>query len=193
MAQTSNGFLYAIHRWFSPKWVVRTGAPPARIEPKIQDAIGGADPELPVSFKPMDEISSVFLQEQRYMAALFSMLALLALALAAIGLYGLISNLVAQRTYEIGIRIALGATARQTIAGAMKPGIVLALIGIAVGAVLARAAVRLLDSLIWGIQPADPLTFAVTAGVLLAVAVLASLVPALRILRLDAARTLRNQ
>jgi ABC-type antimicrobial peptide transport system permease subunit len=141
----------------------------------------------------MDELSGVFLQEQRYMAALFSMMAALALALAAIGLYGLISSMIAQRTYELGIRIALGATTRQTIAGAMKPGIVLALIGIAAGAALARATVRLLESMIWGIRPTDPFTFCCTAGVLLAVAAVASLVPALRILWLDPARTLRNQ
>jgi len=193
MAQTSSGFLYIIHRWHAPKWVVRTSASAARMQPKIQEAIAGADPELPISFKAMNEISGAFLQEQRYMAALFSMLAALALALAAIGLYGLISNLVAQRTYEIGIRMALGASARQTIAGVMKPGVILALIGIGAGAVLARATVRLLDSLIWGIQPTDPVTFAVTAAVLLGVAAVASLVPAMRILRLDAARTLRNQ
>jgi len=189
MAQSPNGFL-----WFSPKWVVRTGASRARIEPKIQEAIAVVDPELPISrFKTMDELAGVFLQKQRYMAALFSMMAALALALAAIGLYGLISSSVAQRRYELGIRIALGATARQTIAGAMKPGIVLALIGIAAGAALARATVRLLESMIWGIQPTDPFTFCATAGVLLAVAAVASLVPALRILWLDAARTLRNQ
>jgi putative ABC transport system permease protein len=69
----------------------------------------------------------------------------------------------------------------------------LALIGIAAGAALARATVRLLESMIWGIQPTDPFTFCATAGVLLAVAAVASLVPALRILWLDAARTLRNQ
>jgi len=194
MAQSPNGFLYVVHRWFSPKWVVRTSASPARVEPKIQEAIAAVDPELPISrFKTMDELSGVFLQEQRYMAALFSMMAALALALAAIGLYGLISSMIAQRTYELGIRIALGATARQTIAGAMKPGIVLALIGIAAGAALARATVRLLESMIWGIRPTDPFTFCCTAGVLLAVAAVASLVPALRILWLDPARTLRNQ
>jgi len=194
MAQSPPGFLYVVHRWFSPKWVVRSSASPGRIEPKIQEAIAAVDPELPVSrFKTMDELSGVFLQEQRYMAALFSMMAALALALAAIGLYGLISNTIAQRTHELGIRIALGATARQTIAHAMKPGIVLALIGIAAGAIPARATVRLLESMIWGIQPADPFTFCATAAVLLAVAALASLAPALRILRLDPAKTLRNQ
>jgi predicted permease len=189
MAQSPTGFL-----WFSPKWVVRTSASPARMEPKIQDAIATVDPFLPISrFRTMDELSGVFLQEQRYMAALFSMMAALALALAAIGLYGLISSMIAQRRYELGIRLALGATARQAIAAAMKPGIVLALIGIAAGAVLARATVRLLESMIWGIQPTDPLTFCATAGVLLAVAAVASLVPALRILWLEPSKTLRNQ
>jgi ABC-type antimicrobial peptide transport system permease subunit len=194
MAQSSPGFLYIVHRWFSPKWVVRSSASPARIEPKIQEAIAAVDPELPISgFKTMDELAGVFLQEQRYMAALFSMMAVLALALAAIGLYGLISNIVALRTYEMGIRIALGASTSQTIVGAMKPGVILALAGIGVGAILARVTVRLLESMIWGIQPTDPVTFAATAALLLAVAAVASLIPALRILRLDPAKTLRSQ
>jgi predicted permease len=192
MAQTSHKFLYAVHRWFSPKWVVRSNVAPARLAPKIQAAVAAVNQELPVShFQTMDEVQNVYLQEQRYTAALFSMLAVLALALAAIGLFGLISNSIAQRTHELGVRMALGATARSMVLSAMRPALLLTLAGIGAGALLARAAVRLLGSLLWGVPPDDPATFLVTSGVLLAAAALASFIPCLQILHLDPARTLR--
>jgi putative ABC transport system permease protein len=87
----------------------------------------------------------------------------------------------------------LGATARQAIVSAIQPGILLALAGVAGGALLSRLAVRFLDHLLFGVRSTDPLTFAATAGILLGVAVFASLIPALRILRLDPARTLRSE
>lgn len=192
--QTSSEFLYGIHRWFSPKWVVRTNAAPSRIAPKIQAAVAAVDPQLPIShFKTMDEISGLYLEQQRYTAALLSMLAALGLALAAIGLYGLISNAIAQRTHELGIRMALGASMGQIVASTVRPGILLALAGIGAGAVLARAAARLIESLLWGVQPGDPITFAATAAILLLISVAASLIPCLRILRLDPARTLHSE
>ncbi len=192
--QTAPGFLAFVHRWFSPKWVVRTNASPARIAPQIQTEVKAADADLPVfRFRTMDEVAGVYLQEQRYTTALFSMMAALALALAAIGLYGLISNAIAQRTHELGVRMALGATASQIVAATVRPGILLALAGIGAGALLARAAARLLESLLWGVDAGDPVTFFTTAAVLLVVAVLASLVPCVRILYLDPARTLHTE
>ena len=113
--------------------------------------------------------------------------------LAAIGLAGLISQSITQRTHELGIRLALGATARQTIASIIKPAILLAVTGIAGGYLLSLVAVRFLEHLLWGVRPTDPLTFAAMAAILLLAAVLASLAPALRILRLDPAQTLRNE
>jgi ABC-type antimicrobial peptide transport system permease subunit len=113
--------------------------------------------------------------------------------LAAIGLYGLISQSVAQRTHELGIRMALGATMGQAIGNAIRPGLLLALAGVAAGYVLSLGAVQYLEHLVWGVQPDDPFTFVTTAALLLAVAAGASLAPALRILRLDPARTLRSE
>ena len=89
--------------------------------------------------------------------------------------------------------MALGATSGQAIGNAMKPGIVLAVAGVAAGYGLSLIAVRFLEHLLWGVRPRDPFTFAMTAGVLLAVAVVASLAPALRILRMDPAKTLRSE
>ena len=127
------------------------------------------------------------------MAGLFSILAALALLLAAIGLYGLISHGITQRRHELGIRMALGATAQQTIFGVMRPGLLLALVGAAMGLGLSVVLVRFLKSMLWGVRATDPATFAVMAGMLLFVAAIASLAPALRILRMDPAETLRSE
>jgi predicted permease len=194
MSQTAPGFLNFVHRWYSPKWVVRSSVSPTRLNPKIQAEVAAVDGELPVSgFRTMEEVEGIYLLKQGYTTALFSMMAALGLALAAIGLAGLIANTIAQRMHELGVRMALGATAMQIVAATVRPGILLALAGIAVGALLARVAARLLDSLLWGVQPGDPVTFFATAVVLLMVAVAASLVPCLRILHLDPARTLHTE
>src|SRR5664280_1378817 len=193
-SQTKDGFLQLVHTWFSPKWVIRTSGPTANLNGQIRAALADVDPQLPIAhFRTVEELRNVQTGSQRYLAALFSMLAGLALLLAAVGLYGLISQSIAQRRHEIGIRLALGATARQTIAGAMRPGILLAIAGIGAGLGMSLVAVRFLRSMLWGVRATDPATFAATAGILLVVAALASLAPALRILRMDPAETLRNE
>lgn len=188
------GFLQVIHTWFLPKWVIRAAGPIGGIEAQVQSAVASVDSQLPIaSFKTIDDLQAQITSGQRYHAALFSILAGLALLLAAIGLAGLISQSVTQRTHELGIRLALGATARQMIASIIKPAILLAVTGVAAGYLLSLVAVRFLAHLLWGVRPTDPLTFAAMAAILLLAAVLASLAPALRILRLDPARTLRNE
>jgi predicted permease len=193
-SQLTDGYVKLVHTWFSPKWVVRTSGPTASLTGQIGGAIADFDPLLPVArFRTVDELRGRYTGTQRYLAALFSILAGLALLLAAIGLYGLISQSITQRRHEIGIRLALGATARQTIAGAIRPGILLSLAGIGAGLALSLIAVRFLRAMLWGVRQTDPVTFAATAAILLAVAVLASLAPALRILRMDPAETLRSE
>jgi predicted permease len=193
-AQTSSEFLQVVHTWFSPRWVIRSAGAPGGVATQLQAAVATVDPLLPVAkFQTIADLQANITRDQRYHAALFSILAGLALLLAAIGLYGLISQSVTQRTHEFGIRMALGATAGQAIGAAMKPGLLLSLGGVAAGYVLSLGAVRYLEHLVWGVRPNDPYTFAITAGVLLAVAAIASLAPALRILRLDPARTLRSE
>jgi predicted permease len=192
--QAGRKFLNMSHTWFSPKWVIRTAMPPGRIAPRIQAAVASVDPLLPIAhFRTIGDLEGVYLVRQRYLAALFSMLASLAAALAGIGLYGLISNTVVQRRYELGVRIAVGATTVHTIADVVKPAMLLVGIGIAAGAALASAASRLLQSMLWGVSPADPPTFLTAAAALALVAALASAGPALRLMSLDPARTLRNQ
>jgi predicted permease len=194
MAQLSEGLLPMLHTWFSPKWVIRTNGPSAAITPQVRAAVAAVDPRLPIAhFRTVDELAGRYTKGERYMAALFTMLAGLALLLAAIGLYGLISQSIAQRRHELGIRLALGATARQTIVGVMRPGLVLAVIGIIAGLGLSILAVRLMKSLLFGVRETDPVTFIVTAGILLVVTTAASLGPALRILKMDPAQTLRSE
>ena len=194
-AQLPDGYFQMIHTWFPPKWVVRAGGGPVgTLAAQIQAAVAGVDPQLPITkFQTVDDLQARITSGQRYDAALFSILAGLGLLLAAIGLSGLISQSVAQRRHELGIRMALGATAGQAMGKAMKPGIVLAVTGLGVGYVLSRVAVRFLEHLLWGVPATDPVTFVATAGLLLLVAVVASLVPALQILRLNPAQTLRNE
>jgi predicted permease len=194
VTQVRDGFFGIAHTWFSPKWVIRTSGRVAGLPEQVRAAIAAVDPRLPVAhFRTIDELRGLQTGAQRYMAALFSILAGLAVLLAAIGLYGLISQAITLRRHELGIRLALGATFRQTITGAMKPGIMLAMAGIVLGTMAALGATRLLRHLLWGVRETDPVTFIAMAVLLLAVAAVASLAPALRILRLDPAETLRSE
>ncbi|HTP31851.1 MAG TPA: FtsX-like permease family protein, partial [Candidatus Acidoferrales bacterium] len=192
--QIKDGFFRLVHTWFSPKWVIRTAGRVPGLPEQVRAAIAAVDPRLPVAhFRTMDDLRGLQTGQQRYLAALFSIFAGLAVVLAAIGLYGLISQGITQRRHELGIRLALGATVAQAVAGAVKPGIWLALIGVAAGVAGSLASVRLLKHLLWGVRETDPATFAITAALLLAVATAASVAPALRILRLDPAETLRSE
>ena len=193
-SQVSDALFQLVHVWFSPKFAIRTAGTLGAIESEVGAAVAGADPQLPVAqFKTIDDLRARITREQRYHASLFTAIAGLALLLAVLGLYGLISHSVAQRTHELGVRLALGASGGQAILAAVKPGLLLALGGIAAGAVLSRLAVSFLQHMLWGVRPTDPATFAVTAAILLAAAAAASALPAIRILHIDPARTLREQ
>ena len=117
----------------------------------------------------------------------------MAVLLSAIGIHGLIATSVVERTREMGIRMALGATMPQALRTVAMPGVVLSLIGVAVGLAASFGTVRLARSLIWGVSATDPLTFAAVAALLLGVAITASVIPSLRVLRLDPATTLRHE
>jgi putative ABC transport system permease protein len=122
---------------------------------------------------------------------LISAFAVVALALAAVGVFGLISFSVTQRTREIGIRIAMGATPRQLLGPMMREGLTLAVTGIGIGLIGALLVSRLLASFLFGVGATDPLTFAAVAAMLLTVALLATYVPARRALRVDPITALR--
>ncbi len=193
-AQASDQGLPMIYTWFSPNWVVRTHGNQGALMNQMRAAIQSIDPRLPFSaFKKMEELQDHSVAQQRYEAILFTLFAGLALMLTAVGISGLIANSVTQRTREIGIRMALGASLRNAVSSIVIPGINLAGIGIGAGLALAWFANRLIQDLIWGVAPHDPQTYVVAIGVIAVVSCLASLLPALRLTRLDPAQTLRDQ
>ena len=193
-SQFPDNLFAAVHMWFSPVWMVRTRGSVPAIGDKMRSALAQVDAQLPfASFQSLPEVAGRALQRQRYQAVLFSAFAALALMVVAIGVYGLTAQWVAQRTREMGIRLALGATSLGVVRKAAMPGIVLSLSGIGTGLILALFVTRLLKSLIWGVKPTDPLTFAGVAFLLIAVAIVASFLPAVRLARIDPAQTLRNE
>jgi predicted permease len=193
-AQANGGFFKIVHVWFSPSWVVRSSGSVEGLPRQIRESLAAVDPLLPIAkMESMADVQSASLASQRFMMSLVLGLGIVALLLAAIGIHGLIASSVSERTRELGIRLALGASGPQVMRTVALPGIALALAGIAIGTVGAFAAVRLLQSFLWGVTSSDPLTFLGVVGTLLAVASVASVVPALRVLRLDPALTLRAE
>ena len=183
-----------VHIWFSPKWVVRSSLDGAQVVRAIEDATRAADPLLPMAaFQSVRDLKTDALTFQRFLAVLAGTVAALAMVLSAMGIYGLISNLVTERTKELGIRMALGSGVGRAIEVALRPGLIWVLCGVAVGTAAALGFERFLKSFLWGVQPGDPITLVgVGLGLLLATA-LASLIPASRIARLNPADTLRSE
>jgi predicted permease len=183
-----------VHRWFSPSWIVRGSLPRRELVKAVQNAIRSVDHLLPLSrVRAIDEERDKALRMQRLSAALLATLAGLAMLLAAVGVYGVVSNSVVQRTRELGIRMAFGASVRQALLSAARPGVVMAGAGVLVGLGLAAALSPVLGTLLYGVKPGDPWTFAAAGLGLLFIAVLASVIPAMRVLRLDPARALRDE
>jgi predicted permease len=193
-AQTSSGFFKGVHIWFSPSWVVRSQGTVEGLATGIRESLGAVDPLLPIAkIESMTDVQAASLAQQRFMMTLVVGLGAVALLLAAIGIHGLIASSVSERQRELGIRLALGASGSRVMRDVVMPGVMLAGIGVAIGAAAAFAAVRLLQSFLWGVTATDPLTFVAVVVTLLAVAFFASVMPALRVLRLDPAFTLRSQ
>ena len=192
-AQTSTAFLALVHTWFSPSWIVRLASPQEGIIGQMEKTVRSIDPLLPFArFRTLDEVRQQAVATPRAQATLLGAFATLALLLAAVGIYGLVANAIAERTRELGIRMALGATSRQVAMSAAVPGGTLVLAAIATGLLTARFAVRGMAHLVWGVSVSDPVTFGVAAGSVLVVAMVATILPAWRIIRLNPIRTLRH-
>jgi predicted permease len=160
----------------------------------VRDQIHALDPALPVfDVRSFDDVLRDRADKQRGISALFAAFGVLALALASLGLYGVMSYAVTRRTHEIGVRLALGATPRQLIRLIAEDALQLTLMGIGVGTVLAYPLARTLGALIFGVQVADLATFLSTCAVLIAVAMAAALLPARRAARLDPLAALRTE
>jgi predicted permease len=193
-SQFPGGGLRTIHGWFSTAWIVRQVQDGAVTEPVLRRTMVEVDPQLAVSaVRGVDAVRGATLARQRMLMLLVGALGGLALFLAAIGIHALIASGVAERTRELGIRMALGATVGQTIRDAALPGITMAVVGLAAGCAIAYGVSGWIRSLLWGVRENDPLTFAAVVVSLLVVAVTASLVPALRVRKLDPVSLLRSE
>jgi putative ABC transport system permease protein len=174
--------------------IVRTNVDPSGMANTMRDAVSAVDPSQPVSdLKTMDERIALSMGPRRSAVALLSVFAAMAVSLAAIGLFGLIRYSVAQRTQEIGVRMALGATRADVLRMILGQGLRLAAIGVGAGLVAALALARVLASTLYGVSAADPMTFAGVALLLVAVALIASYIPAQRATRVDPIVALRYE
>jgi len=178
----------------SPKLVLRTDIDPASIIAPLRAQVAALNKDVPVyQVKTFDDLVSQAVSQPRFQAVLLSIFAGIALLLTAVGLYGLLSYLVAQRTLEIGVRIALGAQRSSVLRMILNRGLVLAAIGVGVGVIVSMLLARLISGMLFGVRPIDPVTFVVMSAIPLLVALVASGIPAYRAARLDPMKTLREQ
>jgi predicted permease len=193
-SQTNPKFLSVVHVWFQPSWIVRTNGPIEGLPAQMQRALADVDPGLPFSgFYSMSDHEAQAIATQKVEVALLSAMAGLALLLSAVGIFALVANMVAQRSHEIGIRIALGATVRQVMAKVAESGIRSSAVGLALGLLLCLGALRAMRSVLYGVGVYDAPSIAAVVVVLIVVIALATIVPTLRISRTDPAVTLREQ
>jgi ABC-type antimicrobial peptide transport system permease subunit len=193
-AQVNPRLLPLVHMWFQPSWIVRTAAPVDGLTGQMQRALSSADPGLPFSgFYSMSDLLAKTLATQRIEVALLSAMAGLALLLSAVGIFALVSNMVVEKTREIGIRIALGSTIRQAMVHVGSPGVRAAVIGLIAGLILCMGALRTMRSVLYGVGVYDATTIVGVVLTLVAVTLLATTVPTLRIARIEPAKTLRDE
>jgi putative ABC transport system permease protein len=181
----------------APPWmslVVRTSSDPMSLLPAVQTQIGAVFKDVPAfDVRTMEQWLADSLGGRRFSMVLLGLFAALALLLAAVGIYGVVSYSVAERTHEIGIRMALGATRRSVLLLAIRNGLVLTASGVALGLAGALALTRLLASLLYDVKPGDPLTFGAVALLLIGVTLLACYLPARRATKVDPMVALRYE
>jgi putative ABC transport system permease protein len=174
--------------------VARTSGDPLAVAGAVRNEIRQIDPALPVAnVRPMRDVVTTALATPRLTGFLLGVFAAIALALAAVGIYGVLSYLVSQRTHEIGIRLAVGADRGQVLRMVLRQGVTLAAIGIAIGVAGAFGLTRLMQTLLYQVKPSDPATFVSVPMALVVVAIVASYVPAWRATRVSPSRALRME
>ncbi len=188
------GSIQGFQAWFPVSIVVRTARSPLALSHAVETAVHDADPNLPIGhIQSMEQILSTSLAFQRFSMILMSIFAALALILAAIGTYGVMAYSIAQRTHEIGIRMALGAKPGDVLRMIISQGMTLAALGLAIGIAGALAATRLLASQLYGVSASDPVILLVVAALLALVALFACWIPARRAARVDPLIALRYE
>ena len=180
-----------MNRWFLTSWIIRTTGP-VKLDETLRQILKNVDSDLPVArIRPMTQVVSGSITEQRFTTTMMTSFAALALLLTTVGLYGVLSYQVSQRTQEIGIRVALGAQSNDVVKLFARQGLGLTLIGVAIGLVAALMLVRFVSSMLFEISATDLSTFALIPVLLVAVSMIACLIPALRATRVDPMIALR--
>jgi len=178
----------------SPPLVLRTAGDPLSLVGPLRDELAQLDSNIPLyRVSTVDDYVSLAAAQPRFQTVLITCFAVLALLLSAIGLYAVLSYMVAQRTMEIGLRLALGAQRDNVLGLILRRGMMLAGIGLAVGVIAALVLTRFMQEMLYGVGRFDPATFVGVSAVLLLVSLVASSVPAYRAARLDPMQTLREQ
>jgi putative ABC transport system permease protein len=175
-------------------YVVRTAGDPMAALPSVRAAVRSVDPELPLAnVNTMEKLIESSTGQRRFAMLLLIGFSLLAMTLASIGLYGVMSYTVSQRSRELGVRLALGADSREVLGLVLVQGLRLALAGVVIGLVAAFAVTRVMKNMLFGLSSTDPLTFVAISLLLVAVALVASYLPALRATRVDPVVALRTE
>ena len=173
---------------------VRTRIPPLNVEESLRRALrGAAGDQALYDVHTMEQLVAASLERQRFLMLLFGIFAGIALLLACVGIYGVLAYLTSQRVPELGVRMALGATARDVMNLVLRQSVSMIAVGVVIGAAAAWAAGRILARLVDGMRPTEPSTVAMMTSVLVAAAMLASVVPARRASRVDVLEALRQE
>lgn len=193
-SQVDAHFLALVHVWVQPDWVVRTSGATEGLPAEMQRALASVDPNLPFSgFYSMKDLLARTLATQQIEVALLGAMAALALILSAVGIFALVANMVAQRTREIGIRMALGSTVGQAMMEIGFSGAGASLVGVVLGLALSAGALRVMRSVLYGVGVYDTPTLAAVVLTLTVVTVLATALSTLKIAKIDPATTLREE
>jgi predicted permease len=193
-AQMDAQSLALVHSFFQPSWIVRSSGPVEGLTAQMQRALAKADPNLPFSgFYDMKDLMAATLVTQRIEVALLAAMASLALLLSAVGVFALVANMVVQKTREIGIRMALGSTVGQAMLQIGRSGVGASLLGVVLGLVLSAGALRVMRGVLYGISVYDVPTMATVVFTLVLVTLLATILPTLKIAKIDPANTLREE
>jgi putative ABC transport system permease protein len=183
--ETAIGFL---------SFAVRTGGDPSALIPAVRESIAAIDPSIGIdAIAPMESLEASSRAKQRFYAVMLGIFAAVSAVLAAIGVYGVLAYSVTQRTKEIGVRMALGARAGQVLALVMRRGLIMSIIGVALGLGIAALGARSIESMLFGIKPLDPATFAAVAIGFTIIAAVASYFPARHATTVDPVVTLRDE